>query len=139
MKPSILIVDDEKDTRELMARALGADYNVTTAADAELAIKALEDNPQAYGIAPTKLRDPEFVERKSERNMALVHSNALAGAFAAEAHALLDRLAAPAPREARFGAAFLADAETAPPDAIAAASAASFPAAFRQGTLRETA
>ena len=45
MKPSILIVDDEKDTRELMARALGADYNVTTAADAELAIKALEANP----------------------------------------------------------------------------------------------
>ncbi len=45
MKPSILIVDDEKDTRELMARALGADYHVTTAADAELAIKALEADP----------------------------------------------------------------------------------------------
>ena len=45
MKPSILIVDDEKDTRELMARALGADYNVTTAPDAELAIKALEADP----------------------------------------------------------------------------------------------
>ena len=45
MKPSILIVDDEKDTRELMARALGADYRVTTAADAELAIKALEADP----------------------------------------------------------------------------------------------
>jgi len=44
-KPSILIVDDEKDTRELMARALGADYRVTTAADAELAIKALEADP----------------------------------------------------------------------------------------------
>ena len=45
MKPSILIVDDEKDTRELMARALGTDYRVTTAADAELAIKALEADP----------------------------------------------------------------------------------------------
>ena len=45
MKPSILIVDDEKDTRELMARALGADYRVTTAADADLAVKALEADP----------------------------------------------------------------------------------------------
>ena len=42
MKASILIVDDERDTRELMARALGADYRVTTAADAEQAVKALE-------------------------------------------------------------------------------------------------
>ena len=42
MKASILIVDDEKDTRELMARALGVDYRVTTAPDAEQAIKALE-------------------------------------------------------------------------------------------------
>ena len=35
MKQSILIVDDERDTRELMARALGETYNVTTAPDAE--------------------------------------------------------------------------------------------------------
>ncbi len=45
MKTSILIVDDEKDTRELMARALGVDYQVTTAPDAELAIKVLESDP----------------------------------------------------------------------------------------------
>ena len=45
MKASILIVDDERDTRELMARALGADYRVTTAADAEQAVKALEADP----------------------------------------------------------------------------------------------
>ena len=45
MKASILIVDDEKDTRELMARALGVDYRVVTAPDAELAIKALEADP----------------------------------------------------------------------------------------------
>ena len=45
MKASILIVDDEKDTRELMARALGVDYRVTTAPDAEQAIKALEADP----------------------------------------------------------------------------------------------
>ena len=41
MKPSILVVDDEKDTRELMARALADDYVVTTAPDAEQALKAL--------------------------------------------------------------------------------------------------
>lgn len=68
----------------------------------------------------------------AERNMALAHSNALARAFADEAHALFDRLAAPVARQDRFSAAFLADAETAPPDAIAEASAAAFPAAFRQ-------
>lgn len=45
MKQSILIVDDEKDTRELMARALGLDYQVTTAPDAEQAMKALEADP----------------------------------------------------------------------------------------------
>ena len=41
----ILIVDDEKPIRDLLARALGADYEVVTAADAELAMKALDDDP----------------------------------------------------------------------------------------------
>ena len=45
MKQSILVVDDEKDTRELMARALSDDYDVTTAPDAELAMKALAADP----------------------------------------------------------------------------------------------
>ena len=45
MKASILIVDDEKDTRELMARALGETYNVTTAPDAEQAMAALDADP----------------------------------------------------------------------------------------------
>ncbi len=45
MKQSILVVDDEKDTRDLMARALSGDYTVTTAPDAELAMKALEADP----------------------------------------------------------------------------------------------
>ncbi len=45
MKQSILVVDDEKDTREFMARALGDDYDVTTAPDAEMAMKALEADP----------------------------------------------------------------------------------------------
>ena len=57
--------DDKKADEEARTRLEGIARQV-------LAIKALEDNPQAYGIAPTKLRDPEFVERKSERNMALV-------------------------------------------------------------------
>ena len=41
----ILVVDDEKDTRELMARALSDDYDVTTVPDAELAMKALAADP----------------------------------------------------------------------------------------------
>jgi DNA-binding NtrC family response regulator len=44
-KKHILIVDDEKDTRDLMARALGVDYRVTTAFDAEMAIKKIEEDP----------------------------------------------------------------------------------------------
>lgn len=45
MKQSILIVDDEKGTRDLMARALGDRYLVTTAPDAEQAMKALDADP----------------------------------------------------------------------------------------------
>lgn len=45
MKQSILVVDDYKDIRDLMARALGADYDVTLAPDAESAMTALADNP----------------------------------------------------------------------------------------------
>ena len=42
MKDRILIVDDEKSTREFMARALSGKYEVLTAADAELAVKQLD-------------------------------------------------------------------------------------------------
>jgi DNA-binding NtrC family response regulator len=42
MKDTILIVDDEKNTRDFMARALSSKYEVLTAADAELAMKQLE-------------------------------------------------------------------------------------------------
>ena len=45
MKQSILIVDDYKDTRDLMGRALSADYRVTLAADAEGAMQALAADP----------------------------------------------------------------------------------------------
>ena len=106
---------------------------------ASLVLKDLREELRAKPADPAALRDAMLEDpaanadpAAAERNMALAHSNALARAFAGEARALLDRLAAPAPRTDRFGAAFLADAETAPPDAIAAASAASFPAAFAQ-------
>lgn len=36
-----------------------------------LAIKLLEDKPAAYGIAASKLHDPDFVSKKAERNQAL--------------------------------------------------------------------
>jgi DNA-binding NtrC family response regulator len=42
MTDRILIVDDEKDTREFMARALSGKYEVLTAADAEFAMKQLD-------------------------------------------------------------------------------------------------
>lgn len=45
MKQSILIVDDERTTREFMSRALSGTYNVTTAPDAEQALKALAADP----------------------------------------------------------------------------------------------
>ena len=45
MKQSILVVDDYKDTRDLMGRALGGDYRVTLAADAETAMQALAADP----------------------------------------------------------------------------------------------
>jgi hypothetical protein len=36
-----------------------------------LAIKKLENNPQSYGIAPSKINDDTFKERKGERELAL--------------------------------------------------------------------
>ena len=44
MMEKILIVDDEKDTRDFMARALAGKYEVVTAADAELAMRQLESD-----------------------------------------------------------------------------------------------
>ncbi len=45
MKPTILIVDDYKDTRELMGRALDEEYSTVLAPDAEGAMKALAADP----------------------------------------------------------------------------------------------
>ena len=44
-KPKILIVDDEKMTRDAMARILGSEYDCLTAADPELALAELDRNP----------------------------------------------------------------------------------------------
>ncbi|MCQ2388383.1 MAG: sigma-54 dependent transcriptional regulator [Kiritimatiellae bacterium] len=44
MKRTILVVDDEKQTRDFMARALEAKYRVLTAPDAEAALKTLRDD-----------------------------------------------------------------------------------------------
>ena len=44
-KPKILIVDDEKPTRDAMARILSASCECLTAPDAELAMKLVEENP----------------------------------------------------------------------------------------------
>ena len=44
-KPKILIVDDEKPTRDAMARILAPGCDCLTAPDAELAMKLVEENP----------------------------------------------------------------------------------------------
>ena len=45
LKPKILIVDDERPTRDVMARVLSGKYNCITAADAEQAMAAVAENP----------------------------------------------------------------------------------------------
>lgn len=45
IKPKILIVDDERPTRDVMARILAPKYDCLTAADAEQAMKAVAENP----------------------------------------------------------------------------------------------
>ncbi len=53
----ILIVDDEKDTRELMARALSGRYDVVTAADAGLAMQRLAEDKE-IGLLLSDVRMP---------------------------------------------------------------------------------
>lgn len=45
MKAKVLIVDDEKPTRDVMAKVLGAKYECLTAADAQQAMSAIGANP----------------------------------------------------------------------------------------------
>ena len=44
-RPKILIVDDERPTRDIMARVLSEKYECLTAADAEQAMKSVAENP----------------------------------------------------------------------------------------------
>ena len=53
----ILIVDDEKNTRDFMAKALSSKYDVITAADAELAMKQL-DADQTIRLLLSDIRMP---------------------------------------------------------------------------------
>ena len=57
MMDKILVVDDEKDTRDFMARALSGKYDVATAADAELAMKMLEAD-KSYRLLLSDVRMP---------------------------------------------------------------------------------
>jgi DNA-binding NtrC family response regulator len=56
MVPSVLIVDDEKHTREGLQQALAENYDVTVAANAEEAFNLLDT--QAYDVVLTDLRMP---------------------------------------------------------------------------------
>jgi len=56
MVPSVLIVDDEKHTREGLQQALADNYDVTVAANAEEAFNLMESHP--YDVIVTDLRMP---------------------------------------------------------------------------------
>src|SRR5437868_2133688 len=56
MVPTVLIVDDEKNTREGLQQALSEHYDVTVAANAEEAFNHLE--AQAFDVVLTDLRMP---------------------------------------------------------------------------------
>ena len=75
MKPKILIVDDEKPTREVMARLLDGTYACLTAADAEQAMAALAANPDV-ALLLTDYKMPgengvELIRRAKATNPAL--------------------------------------------------------------------
>ena len=57
-KPSVLIVDDEKHTREGLRRALETDYAITIAEDGATAMRLLES--ESHDIVLTDLRMPDF-------------------------------------------------------------------------------
>ena len=75
MKPKIIIADDEKPTREVMARLLGESYTCLTAADAEQAMALLANNPDA-ALLLTDYKMPgengvELIRRAKAANPAL--------------------------------------------------------------------
>ena len=55
-KPSILIVDDERGSREVLARFLRPEYDVTTAEDGEIGVNLLSRNN--YDLVLTDIRMP---------------------------------------------------------------------------------
>src|SRR5277367_1939503 len=56
MKPSVLIVDDEKHTREGLQEALADTYDVTVAASADEAFNLMDASP--FDVIVTDLRMP---------------------------------------------------------------------------------
>lgn len=72
-KSKILIADDERPTRDVMARILSRNYECVTAADGDLALKALEENNDIV-LLLTDYRMPgmngiELIERaKAKKN-----------------------------------------------------------------------
>jgi len=50
MKPAILIVDDERPTRDAMARLLSANYVCLTASDADSALATLDEHPEIAAL-----------------------------------------------------------------------------------------
>lgn len=75
MKAKILIVDDEKPTRDVMARILGGKYCCLTAPDAEAAMACVEANPDlALLITDYKMPGENgvgLIRRAKERNPSL--------------------------------------------------------------------
>lgn len=55
-KPAVLLVDDERGTREVLAKFMRLDYNVTLAEDGEAGLNLLERNH--YDLVLTDIRMP---------------------------------------------------------------------------------
>ena len=75
VKQKILIVDDEKPTREVMAKILSASYECLLAPDAELALKSLAENPE-IALLITDYKMPgkngiELIKAAKENNPSL--------------------------------------------------------------------
>ena len=75
VKQKILIVDDEKPTREVMAKILSASYECLLAPDAELALKSLAENPE-IALLITDYKMPgkngiELIKEAKENNPSL--------------------------------------------------------------------
>ena len=54
-KPVVLVVDDEKNTREGLGRALRRDYDVVLAESAAAALKALDERPAAVMLSDVRM------------------------------------------------------------------------------------